>query len=77
MSENVVPVTRTGPIGANVPPTTRRSRLNSVATVDLLVQDRSIWLMLTGVAVKLTGVAGKTVAEEMSEATEDVGSEAP
>ena len=33
--------------------------------------------MLTGVAVKLPGVAGKTVAEEMSEATEDVGSEAP
>ncbi len=59
-----------GKISANVPPGTRRSRLNSVATVEALVQERSIWSKPAAVATKFTGAAGKTVAEEMSEGSE-------
>jgi hypothetical protein len=36
--------------------------LKSVAVAEALVQERSIWLTLTGVATKFLGAAGKTVA---------------
>ena len=48
----------------------RCSRLNSVAVAEALFQERSIWSMLTGVATRFTGAAGKTVAEDMSEGSE-------
>src|SRR5947207_15429553 len=46
------------------------SRLNSVAVAEALVQERSIWLTLTGVATKFTGAAGKTVAKDSFEGSE-------
>src|SRR5215211_5646163 len=71
LSGNVVGPGGTGPMGANLPTgNSRRSRMNSVATVDTLVQKRLIRLMPAAVAVRFTGVAGKTVAEEMSEGAE-------
>src|SRR5215211_1661694 len=71
LSGNVAAPGGTGPMGANVPTgNSRRSRMNSVATVDTLVQKRLIRSMPAAVAVRFTGVAGKTVAEEMSEGSE-------
>src|SRR5215211_1886852 len=71
LSGNVAAPGGTGPMGANAPTgSSRRSRLNSVATVDTLVQERLIRSMPAAVAVRFTGVAGKTVAEEISEGSE-------
>ena len=71
MSENVVLAPGPGKISDDRGPGhARRSRLNSVATADALVQERSIWVMPAAVATKLTGVAGKTVAEETSDGAE-------
>ena len=69
LGENVLLVGLGRGMSVKVPPT-RSWSLNSVATVDALVQNRSIWLLLTAVARKFAGVAGKTVAEEMSEGSE-------
>jgi hypothetical protein len=40
--------------------------MKSVATAEALSQESLIELMSSGVATKFTGVAGKTVAEEVS-----------
>src|SRR5262249_1843668 len=67
-SEYVV-ASRTRKISANAPPGARRSTLKSVAVAETLSQRRSIWLMLTGVATKFSGAAGKTVALDSFESS--------